>query len=255
MQSQIQKDGMNEGASEWFENWFDSKYYHILYGNRDIAEAEQFMSNLLSFLKLEPGAKIHDLACGKGRYSVFLNKQGYDVTGTDLSAESIRFALQYENPNLSFFQADMRLLIRVNYFDYVFNLFTSFGYFSAQKDNESVLKGVHASLKKGGIFVLDYMNSEKICRTMTGEDCKEVGGIEFKYRKYIDHQYLVKDIRFSDQGKEYRFQERVHAFSKADFTALFENAGFEILHYKGNYKLDDFDEAISDRLIVIASKK
>jgi SAM-dependent methyltransferase len=255
MQSHIQREGNDQESPEWFENWFDSKYYHILYGNRDIAEAEQFMTNLLAFLLPESSAKIHDLACGKGRYSLFLNHKGFEVTGTDLSSESIRFARGFENSGLSFFQADMRQLIRVNYFDYVFNLFTSFGYFSAQKDNEAVMDGVHASLRKGGIFVLDYMNSEKMCKTMTGEGRKEAEGIEFKYRKYMEQGYLIKDIRFFDQGKEYYFQERVRAFSKADFKALFENAGFEILHFKGNYKLDDFDETISDRLIVIASKK
>lgn len=245
-------DNMNP---EWFENWFDSKYYHILYGDRDSSEAELFMSNLVSYLNPPPGSKIHDLACGKGRHSVFLNKKGFEVTGTDLSSESISYARQFENAGLSFFESDMRQGIRVNYFDYVFNLFTSFGYFESPKDNEAVVKGVFDSLKKNGVFVLDYMNSEKVCKTMREESSKEAGGILFRIKKHLFSGCFVKDISFRDAGKEFLFQERVKAFSRADFEKLFTLAGFEILDCKGSYKLEPFDEQKSDRLILIARKK
>ena len=33
--------------SEWYENWFDSEYYHILYNNRNQKEAELFIDKLL----------------------------------------------------------------------------------------------------------------------------------------------------------------------------------------------------------------
>ena len=60
---------------EWFKDWFDSPYYHILYKDRNFDEAEQFINNLLTFLKPETNSRFLDLGCGKGRHSVFLNKK------------------------------------------------------------------------------------------------------------------------------------------------------------------------------------
>ena len=62
----------------WYENWFDSKYYHILYKNRDASEANQFIKNLINKLNLEKNDRILDVACGKGRHSIFLNSLGFN---------------------------------------------------------------------------------------------------------------------------------------------------------------------------------
>ena len=53
---------------EWFAEWFDSPYYHTLYKNRDENEARRVLDNLLRALDLPAGARILDLACGKGRH-------------------------------------------------------------------------------------------------------------------------------------------------------------------------------------------
>ena len=79
---------------DWFSDWFDSKYYHILYTDRDNAEAEHFISNILDFLNPKKEQHILDLACGKGRHSKLLNDLGYRVTGVDLSENSITFQVQ-----------------------------------------------------------------------------------------------------------------------------------------------------------------
>ena len=63
----------------WFETWFDTPYYHILYKDRDFAEAENFISLLIKYLKLPENSKIIDLACGKGRHSIFLNQLGLSL--------------------------------------------------------------------------------------------------------------------------------------------------------------------------------
>ncbi len=85
---------------EWFENWFDSPYYHTLYKNRDFKEAEDFIQRLLSELSPDEGSFALDLACGKGRHSITLNNAGLNVTGVDLSRESILHAEQFSSENL-----------------------------------------------------------------------------------------------------------------------------------------------------------
>ncbi|HRN98840.1 MAG TPA: methyltransferase domain-containing protein, partial [Flavobacterium sp.] len=131
--------------SQWYASWFDTPYYHILYKDRDYHEAQLFMDNLTGYLNLPEKAKILDLACGKGRHSVYLNQLGFDVTGADLSANSIAQASQHQNPTLHFKVHDMREPFEEK-FDAVFNLFTSFGYFDDDNDNLRTLKAIHESL-------------------------------------------------------------------------------------------------------------
>ena len=132
----------------WYENWFDSKYYHILYKNRDTSEANYFIKNLINKLSLEKNNRILDVACGKGRHSIFLNSLGFQVTGIDLSSESINFCKKFENDSLSFHKFDMRNCLKEDYFNLSLNLFTSIGYFDDEKDNFSVIKSMADSVKK-----------------------------------------------------------------------------------------------------------
>ena len=87
---------------KWFETWFDTPYYHLLYNNRNDDEAQNFISNLVGFLKLPTSALVLDVACGKGRHSRYLAKLGYNTTGIDLSPQSINDANKELLPNLAF---------------------------------------------------------------------------------------------------------------------------------------------------------
>ena len=100
---------------QWFEDWFNTPYYHVLYGNRNEEEAAFFLDNLLNYLNLKKDARCWDLNCGKGRYSLYLHKKGYEVIGTDLSEESIHIAQQNETENLHFYKHDMRNLFYASY--------------------------------------------------------------------------------------------------------------------------------------------
>ncbi|MFS8082300.1 MAG: class I SAM-dependent methyltransferase, partial [Ginsengibacter sp.] len=113
--------------SPWFKEWFNSPYYHKLYFNRDKVEAADFINRLVGYLNPPADSKMLDMACGKGRHSIQLASKGFDVTGVDLSEDSILSAKKFENNHLHFFVHDMRLPFWINYFDYGFNFFTSFG--------------------------------------------------------------------------------------------------------------------------------
>ena len=123
---------------EWFESWFDTHYYHVLYKNRDHSEAEVFIKNLFNELAIQPGVNVLDLACGKGRHSIFVNSLGFDTTGVDLSTKSIAEAKINESETLRFFEHDMRNPLPNSEFGLVLNLFTSFGYFDCDDDNLAV---------------------------------------------------------------------------------------------------------------------
>ena len=125
---------MNSDITQWYASWFNTPYYHILYRDRDHAEARTFMDKLTHHLGLSRESHILDLACGRGRHSLYLNSIGFEVTGVDLSEESIAYAKQFENDRLHFDIHDMCKPYSKK-FDAVFNLFTSFGYFENDADN------------------------------------------------------------------------------------------------------------------------
>lgn len=240
--------------AEWYLDWFNSPYYHLLYNHRNHSEAGFFIDNLCHALKLAPHSKIWDLACGKGRHAIALSKKNFNVIGTDLSVNSITEASKNSNPNLEFFVHDMREPFKVNYFDAVFNLFTSIGYFRNFKDNYSVFENAALSLKKNGVFVIDFFNSEKVTASFKSEYAEQRGNLNFKIKKKIVNNTIVKRIEFSDENKNYYFEETVSLLKQPDFEDFAKNAGLSLTGSYGNYQLESFDAKNSERLILIFKK-
>ncbi|TAF44290.1 MAG: class I SAM-dependent methyltransferase [Sphingobacteriales bacterium] len=238
----------------WYKTWFNSPFYHLLYNARNTTEAEFFIDNLCAFLHPPINAKIIDIACGKGRHAVYLNKKGFEVIGTDLSYASISFAKTFENSKLQFFVQDMRSLFYINYFDFAFNLFTSFGYFDTHADHVKALKSFAKSLNKNGLLVLDYMNAEKIAQNLVTNEVKTINDITFTIERKIADGKIIKNIHFTALQNDYAFSEEVSDFRLADFTNLFYAAGLQICHTFGDYSLNPFVASQSDRLIFICKK-
>ncbi len=241
-------------TKEWFKNWFDSPYYHILYHQRNDAEAELFIDNLLAYLQPEPQASFLDIACGRGRHAIYLNKKGFSVTGVDLSESNILFAQEFQQENLHFFVHDMRNAFIGESFNTIFNLFTSFGYFDTFEDHVLALQQFNRSAKPNAALVLDFFNTAIIMKNLAPIEHKTVQGIEFSITKEVLNEQLIKTIAFSDKGDNYSFQERVHAFLPSNFEQLFAQSGWVIEDRFGDYELNPFDEERSDRLIFICKK-
>lgn len=241
---------------EWFGDWFDSKYYHILYKNRDHEEAGKFIDALCDLLNLPQGSKIMDLACGKGRHAIYLNRKGYDVTGLDLSERNILLARHFENESLRFFIHDMRNVWSRNEFDCVMNLFTSFGYFDHEHENQVAIEAATEALKPGGKFVLDFLNPFTVINNLVQDEKKVVGGIEFHINKvYSEEGFLLKKISFEDKGERFCFQEKVKAIRRIKFLEYFENAGLKLIEIFGDYSLKKYEAEESERMIFYLEKK
>ncbi len=240
--------------AEWFKDWFNSPYYHLLYNNRDETEADFFITNLCNFLKLSSGSKIWDLACGKGRHSKALNKKGFTVVGTDLSKQSISNANLSSNVSLDFFVHDMRAPFRINYFESVFNLFTSIGYFENFKDNFLVFKNVAQALKPNGYFVVDFFNANKVCSVLKPNYLEKRDNIDFKITKQIIDKTIHKRIEFTAESKHYFFEETVSLLTKTDFENFAKQSNLNLVNTFGSYNLDEFNLETSDRLILIFKK-
>lgn len=239
-------------AEAWFESWFNTKYYHILYRHRDDNEAQYFIRNLVE--KLQPSHKAHilDLACGRGRHAKFLSELNYEVTGIDLSESNIEFARQFENERLHFEVGDMRKQFGHSRFDYIFNLFTSFGYFESRDENLRALQMMHRALKPGGKLVLDFMNVHKVEIGLVEEEVRVAERIEFHIQRIIRNNRVIKQISFDDNQRHFQFEEKVQLLDLEDFKELFFKAGFRITDIYGDFELNQFDPDSCERLILFA---
>ena len=238
----------------WFENWFDSPYYHTLYKHRDEKEAQMFIDNLINYLKIPKESKLIDIACGRGRHSKYFNQKGMDVVGVDLSKNSITNAKQFENSSLLFKIHDMRRVYKKNHFDIATNLFTSFGYFNNKNEDQEAINAMGKNLKLKGLLIIDFMNVKKIISNLVLTEQKLIDGITFNIKRSVQNNYIVKDIEVIDSTKTERFQEKVKAITLVYFTELINKSGLKIIDIFGNYMLEDFNPLTSNRLILICNK-
>lgn len=240
--------------TDWFEGWFNSPYYHLLYKNRDLAEAGQFIDRLMHHLDLAAGSRILDLACGAGRHSIHLHSKGFDVIGIDLSEESIATANESAKEGLEFYVHDMRYLYWSDHFDLTVNLFTSFGYFHSRQDDLLMLQGVRAGLKRDGRMVIDFMNAKKVVDNLVLEEKKLIDDVQFEISRKHEDGIITKTIRVIDGEVDPEFSEEVDALTLTDFKDRFEEVGFKLEATFGDYDLNAFNEDTSDRLIMILTK-
>lgn len=243
-------DTANCKSENWYASWFDTPYYHILYKDRNYREAQIFMDNLTHYLNLPEKAKVLDLACGKGRHSIYLNQLGYNVIGADLSENSIAEANKNANETLHFVVHDKREPYE-DKFDAIFNLFTSFGYFESEEDNLKTLVAIKESLSEYGFAVIDFMNVYTVLENLIPEETKEVDGIAFHIKRYHANNFIIKEIDFEADGETFHFEEKVKAYTLEDFQRMMNEAGIYLLDTFGDYKLKKFHKNTSERLIMI----
>lgn len=244
-----------EKPKDWFESWFDSPYYHSLYKHRDQAEAEDFLGRLVKQLGFDRSGKLLDIACGRGRHALYLNRCGFDVSAFDISPASITFDKQFENERLHFFLHDMRKPFKKDHFDYALNLFSSFGYFEDDKESQASLQAAADNLRPGGTFVFDYANMHWVIRHALNPHTEVNDGIHFNVTKRLDDRFVVKSIEFEAEGKPFRFEERLRSFTPEELRRMISATGLEIIHEFGDYALGPFSPENSQRWVIAAMKK
>ena len=240
--------------NDWFIGWFDSKYYHILYKNRDHSEAKAFIRKLTKNINLAENSSVLDLGCGKGRHSIELSKIYKNVIGIDLSSQSSNEAKKTTLHGLSFSVQDMREFKLNHKVDGIFNLFTSFGYFGSIDDNLKVLKQCNTNLNEKGLLIIDFFNANKVKDELIKSEVKTIDEISFHIKRKIVDQRVVKTIQFKDNNQPYSYIESVQLLTLKDFTYLFSKSNFKLINTFGDYNLDTYNPNDSNRLILIAKK-
>ena len=243
-----------QNSQDWYQKWFDTPYYALLYRNHDEKEAELLIDHLLNKLHLQEGSSILDMPCGEGRHAFYLWKKGYKVLGIDLSREMILRAKNKEGEGLEFLAQDMRTPVPGNHYDLALNLYTSFGYFKTEVEDLEVLKSIHKALKDGGRMVLDFLNIHKVLPNLVEFETRIINGIRYDIEREVEGGYLFKNIMVTEKNRTENYFERLRTIGEEDFRSLFEKSGFGVLESFGNYELSPFNSDSSDRLIFMLEK-
>ena len=249
----------------WYEESFGSEYLK-LYAHRNLDEARKNIHSILGFFPLSKEEPVLDLCCGAGRHLLVLRELGFcALTGLDLSAELLQeagqklagqsLAAQTLAGEVSLIRGDMRAIPYANHFAAILSLFTSFGYFKADEENQAVLVAAHRSLRPGGIFLLDYLNRERVIANLVPQDEKTIPGGHVQNLRCVTEDCLriEKTTTVTVDGVERQFHESVRAYSQAEMVERFRAAGFGNIRCYGSVDGRKFTPE-SERLILVGEK-
>jgi len=247
-----QKAGYNKS---WYKEWFGEDYL-VVYQHRDDSDAKQLIELIVQNTIISKKSRLLDLACGNGRHAYLMSKYTSNVFGLDLSSHLLNEACKKKvaNQSPSFVRADMRYFPFNIKFDIIFSLFTSFGYFEDDKLHLHVAKEIRSSLKKSGLFVLDYFNPNYVKETLISRGKRMVGEIEVEEERWIKNKRVHKNISIQKNGSKKTFHESVRMFELDELRDLLKKAGIETNKVFGDYDGSSYKKK-SKRIIVFAEKK
>ena len=248
-------------GKQWFDEYFD-EWYLPTHGDgleRAPAEAE-FIARALD---LPPGSAILDLACGHGRHAVELAARSYQVTGLDLSRVLLSKAEELARTRgvtLELVEEDMRRVPETwaARFDGALNVFTAWGYFDKDAENEKVIEGVVRSLKLGGRFLLDVINRERVIRHFRDTQwSEEADGVLALERATLDlrtsRSESVRTFILAD-GRRFVRPVSVRLFTLAEVDAMFARHHLDIRTVYGGWHGEEYT-IDARRMIVVGERQ
>lgn len=243
----------------WYETYFDDDYLRFdaagLTPERDAIEVE----GIVRALGLGPGAEILDLACGQGRHSVPLAQRGYTVTGLDLSGTLLGHARQRAEEagvEIAFHHGDMREIPWAGRFDAAINLFSAFGYFTDEAENQKVLHAVYRALKPGGKFLIEVMPRDRLAKIFLARDWHETadGTLVWNEREFdpIKGVNTQRSWFLTPDGKRGQRGHSLRVYTATELDRMLCAAGLQTVSAWGGFDLSPY--AINSRLIMLAQK-
>ena len=248
-------------SMKWYERFYLKDFMEAV-GFAPPEQTEVEAGFVRKALNCPADARVLDLCCGYGRHTVQLAQSaGYTMTGLDLSEDYLEIAAKtFSHPNVTYVKGDMRHIPYENHFDAVINLFTSFGYFDRDEENEAVLKEVHKALKPGGLFLLD--NENKFFFVFN-----DVFRKQRHWEKVSEDKYLLMENEFDVEKEREMFTVHVlekgvitetsgyniRLYSFPEIKEMLNRNGFEVRQTWGDYRGGPYSVQ-SKRLIILSSK-
>ena len=247
----------------WYETSFGCEYLE-LYAHRDEAEARSDIQGIIRLLSPPKDEPLLDLCCGACRHLFVLREMGFtELVGLDLSEELLQVAsaglsgTESASSRVQLVRSDMRDIPYENHFATVLSLFTSFGYFERDQENQAVFHAVHKALRPGGRFLIDYLSRDYVIANLVASDEKALPDRHIENVRCLtdDCQRVQKTTTVTAaSGMKRQFHESVRMYSQAEMVHMLEAASLAHRHSYGSLDGQPF-HAQSNRLIIVAEKE
>jgi len=142
-------------------------------------------------------------------------------------------------------------------FDAVINIFTAFGYFESEEEDQRVLHQVSKALKPGGLFLLEMMQREFLMRNFAPSliDRHADGLIVLEEREFdllTSRSNVLVTMIFPDgERREYRHAARVYTLT--ELVRMLALAGLHVQACYGG--LDGSELSLNSRRLVVVARK
>jgi len=246
-------------VSDWTQDdEFWMKLEAALFSPDRIAAAVEEAEYVIDLAGCDAGARILDMPCGPGRHSIELARRGYEVTGVDRTAGYLARARERAaeaGVRLELVEEDMRAFRREGQFDVAINLFSSFGYFS-EEENQQMAENIMASLAPGGAFVLEMAAKEVLAGGFWPRRWHPVGdGFLLEHTEVIDDWARMKNrwVLIEEDGSRYEAHFQHRLYSGAELRRVLEDAGAVSVELYGNLEGAPYDQD-AERLVAVAFK-
>ncbi len=147
-----------EIPQDWYATAFDGMSAEMAWTERTESEIQR----ALTMLRPQGGERILDLACGTGRHSLELVRQGFSVVGVEIGPELVEIARKdaaEQGLEAEFIQGDLRELEFEDEFNVVLNLNDgAVGYFETDEENHKTFEVISRALKPGGQNLIQVPN-------------------------------------------------------------------------------------------------
>ena len=245
-----------------------ARFYDLFFGgmDEDLFMIQQFAERC--------GSPILELGCGTGRVLVPLARQGYGITGVDVSPgmlEVARRKIAAENlgDRVTLLEGDMRELDLEARFNLAFIAVNSFMHILSTEDQLAALARIRHHLNPGGLFLLDLFNpdlvrlldmkgqmilDESVTDPDTGHPVMRFHADKVDLGKQQIHAaFVIDEMDGEGQVRRVVFPFEVRYLFRYELELLLRQAGFELEALYGSYDLDEYT-GDSAKMIAVARR-
>jgi ubiquinone/menaquinone biosynthesis C-methylase UbiE len=245
-------------AMPWWEDYFGELYLRLLRSTLAPDQTVREVAGVITMLKSRPGARVLDVGCGQGRHAIPLARAGYRLTGLDRSTyllHKAQEAARAEKVDVHLVRGDMRALPWGEVFDGCISLFTSFGYFREDGENEQALCEMARVLRPGGVLILDVSNRDYYLLRSWPYTWRRQGEAVILEENSFDAETSRFTTQFTwlEGAQKESLRHSVRQYTAAELKAMLRRAGLMPTATYGGFDARPFD-LDSKRLIVVARK-
>lgn len=208
-----------------------------------------------------------ELACGTGRLTIPLKKEGIDITGLDLAApmlERAKAKAAEAGLDIPFLRGNASKFSLGRKFKLIFMAFHSMQHLAGREELEGLFSSVSRHLAPGGRFVFDVFNPNPHCLVRDPEEMLPVAYYHdpaghnkilvnetYTYDKAAQVSRIVWHFRSEKNGKTVKKSVNLRCFYPEELLSLAHYNGFKVAARYGDFRGRPFSGASREQILIL----